>query len=67
MKTKLLLLFVVLSSFFAGCVVVPVARPARPAVIIERRGPVPHRGAVWMNGEWVWRRHHWVWVHGYWR
>jgi len=37
-----------------------------PPPRVERIGPVPHPGWVWLRGRWTWDGAHWVWAPGYW-
>src|SRR5262245_11427895 len=52
------------ASASAQVVVVPV-RP--PNVIVERRGPPPGRGFVWVPGYQQWAGRTYVWVPGQWQ
>ena len=37
-----------------------------PPIRVERYGPAPGVGFVWINGYWGWRGNAYAWVPGYW-
>lgn len=41
-------------------------RVGPPAPIVERYGPPPHRGYVWVGGYYRWVGARYVWTRGYW-
>lgn len=59
----LLLAFTMLPATTFAQVVV---RIGPPAPIVERRGPPPGRGYIWVDGYQNYVGDHYAWVHGYW-
>jgi hypothetical protein len=41
------------------------AQPAPPPPVVERPGPVPYGGAVWVPGHHRWNGYRYVWVPGH--
>ncbi|MBU1486897.1 YXWGXW repeat-containing protein [bacterium] len=61
---KAILLLTLVFSFF-GCATYNVQAPPPPPKI-EKKGPSPQSGMVWINGHWTWKRGSYVWISGHW-
>jgi WXXGXW repeat (2 copies) len=57
--------FILASAASAAAQVVVQVRPPRP--IVERRGPTPGRGYVWVPGYQRWNGRGYVWAPGQWQ
>jgi len=57
--------FILASAASAAAQVVVQVRPPRP--IVERRGPAPGRGYVWVPGYQRWNGRGYVWAPGQWQ
>lgn len=73
-KKALLPIGVALTLLMAGCVVAPANRPyhnepvrvAPPPPRVERVGPPPVAGQIWIDGYWNWSGGRYDWVSGRW-
>ncbi len=65
-KFVLALLLAFTSLTLAASAQEVIIRTAPPVAVVERPGPPPERGFVWIAGYHRWDRDHYVWVPGRW-
>ena len=69
MKKIALALLLAFTLFPAASIAQIAIRIGPPPPVVERRGPPPDRGYVWIDGyhRWVHRGDHWEMQEGHWR
>ncbi|CAN5213159.1 hypothetical protein BH11BAC6_BH11BAC6_15760 [soil metagenome] len=64
---RMLFVFMLMASFATGSYAQRFYVKIKPtAVVTVQRPPMPHKGYVWIDGDYTWRNNAYAWKEGYW-